>query len=129
MYNNNNNNDENKSETESAALGKDTILDMPKVNDTKSFVVTKNCCKMIVFLCIVILLSFFTSVLTTKYLNSTEPRRANCINCDTEDTRCCQTLEDVNRLPVSSNSLSFSCCSMKTKADGTIDNQTNLTEV
>ena len=66
--NNNNKNDETQSNTESGDLGPDTVVQMSEDVVRKPTFFGKNCCRTILLLCLVILLSFFTSVVTTQCL-------------------------------------------------------------
>ena len=99
MDTNNNNNDDTKSSTESASIGKETVVQMPKVEFTKPAFFGKNCCKTILLICVVILLSFCTSVVTTKYSMNSSSK--GCDDVTNSGVNCRKDHEDVQSGPVS----------------------------
>lgn len=75
---------------------------------------TSKCCTTVCILCICVLLSFFTSLVTTSYLlNTSFPRtdtiKEGCVVCYTRDldrnqsegVQCCDMVKYGNSIPVS----------------------------
>ena len=89
-------------------------VQMPDKIAFRPCLLTRQCCTAFCILCICVLSSLFTSVVTTRYLlTSSFPRKdsihEDCVVCDTKDldknnsesVQCCHPVKYGNTLPVS----------------------------